>query len=111
MLAIGHFDAFRSRHALRLSMDKLEGSKVTHTAVSIHDRLLLNIGLTFRLLMSVFVVPEVPHGCRLLVLTIACGCRPGELEWQNKQHEDQGETSHFGAKVRGSEVEYCRLGR
>lgn len=57
MLGIGHFDAFRRRHVLRLPVDKLEGDEVTDPAVRIYDRLLLNIGFAFRLLMSVFMVP------------------------------------------------------
>ena len=83
-------------------MDKLERDEVTHPAVRIHKRLLLDICFAFRLLMSVFVVPKVPGGSGLLVLTIACRCRPGELERQNEQHEDQDETSHFLETVRGA---------
>jgi hypothetical protein len=35
------------------------------------------------------------------VLTIACRCRPGKLERQDEQHEDQNETSHSLGKLCG----------
>ena len=94
MLSIGHFYPIRYQHVLRLSIDEREGDRMAYPAVCIHEWLFLGIRFTFRLLMTMLVVPKVPSGRGFLVLTIACRCRPGKLERQNEQHEDQNETSH-----------------
>lgn len=85
---------------------------MAHPAVSIHEWLFLGIRFTFRLLMTMLVVPKVPSGRGgFLVLTIACRCRPGKLERQNEQHEDQNETSHsLGRLCRGLGVEVLTAG-
>jgi len=74
---------------------------MAHPTIRIHERLFLGIRFTFRLLMTVLVVPKMPSGRGFLVLTIACRCRPGKLERQDEQHEDQNETSHSLGKLCG----------
>ncbi|MBU64764.1 MAG: hypothetical protein CL858_04775 [Cupriavidus sp.] len=101
MLRIGHFDPISYQDVLRLSIHKREGDQMAHPAVCIHEWLFLGIRFTFRLLMTMLVVPKVPSGRGFLVLTIACRCRPGKLERQNEQHEDQNETSHSLGRLCG----------
>jgi hypothetical protein len=82
MLSIGHFYPIRYQHVLRLSIDEREGDQMAYPAVCIHEWLFLGIRFTFRLLMTMLVVPKVPSGRGFLVLTIACAA--AQENWNGK---------------------------
>lgn len=76
------------------------------TAIAMHLRqLVLVIGLISTALMLMAVMAEVLRRCILLMLTIDGRRRPGELERQHQQHQNDQQFFH-GANL-NIEISVC----